>query len=517
MPIEGLIIGGATALVAAEVATWCFRAGAADQRQIRRGVVRQERQKRAAIERETRQRLAQEAYEQRGAWLDMLTECMDVVWEMRNQTRDLRSQFFNVIKSNRDILKGSPLTIQQQEAIRDCNFHLERGVETLSAYSGPYLQMFVNKIRYCKSEAFDNNFVEPEMPKDSLPDDFPVVGDNLRLSKQETSLLRESGKLYLGGHQVGSYWPVDQWTDDVEQVDVFVSGFDRDSSTWTLSPAKGAIASWTRDSAAVPVEANLLSRNRGGYEAVWHSPYGESVDLFLPFSLANNQTREAPWGTRVSLYLHSTDYRARRITVGQTLQISPEESGLALVIHPSSVAQISVIRNALEISADTFWLRSTKGNEILLRLATGEEFPVKTSDRSEAILVGEQVGLRLGHVDGAICKSSVSLCINDGNHPSQPVINGGDFLERISQRLDEQDELRSIFEEEVLETGKYQLLLEAEIQASKSQSKIEASFSKFEILNNRETDQVRFFCKDDISSVDNQMACLLYTSPSPRD
>ncbi len=127
MSIGSLIIGGGTLVLAAEIATWCFRSAAQGERQYRRAFVRnerayrhevaqRERAERRQIERETRRRLAQEAYDQRGAWLDMLTECMGTVWEMRKQTRSLRSQFQKIVRTNETLIRSSPLTFQQQRS-----------------------------------------------------------------------------------------------------------------------------------------------------------------------------------------------------------------------------------------------------------------------------------------------------------------------------------------------------------------------------------------------------------------
>lgn len=524
MSLGTIIVGGGVMLAAAEVATWCFKSAAQDQlrirrdvtrseRQARRDISRQERQRRADIVRETNRRLAHEAYEQRGAWLDMLSECMDTVWDMRKSTRLLRSQFRDAIRSNQAILQDSPLTFQQQEAIRDCIFHLERGVARLDAYSGPYLQRFIEEIQNCKSDALQNNFVEPDMPNAYLPDDFPVVGDNLRLSKQETRSFRQTGQIDLGYGESGNFSPSYSWTDESEQVDVFVDGLDRDTSIWILSPAKGAIASRAHDVVGPPLEAQLLDQNRGGCEAVWHSPFGESLAMFLPFSLADSFARAAPWGTRLPVYLHNTDYRTRRITVGQSMPSPPDESGLSLLVEPNSDATASVIKTALDISSDTFWLRNAKNEDVLLRLATGEEFKVKLDSRTGLLCIGKQVGLRLGNVDGDICKSAVSICLEGVDQPHNPVISGAEFLDRIVDRLDEQDELRSIFQEEILETGKYQLLLEAEMQASNSRDRINLAFSRYATPKDSETDHVSFnVTNGDLSSVDTQMAAEVVTS-----
>jgi hypothetical protein len=327
------------------------------------------------------------------------------------------------------------------------------------------------------------------------------------LNKKETKQLRQTGRVDLGHGQTGRFEPLFPWTDKSEQVDVFVDDFDRDSSIWILSPAKGAIASRVQNVVGPPLEVQLLDQKRGGCEAVWHSPFGESVELFLPFSLADTVIRTAPWGTRIPTYVHKTDYRTRRITVGQSRPGIPDDSGLSLIVAPDSDTTGSAIMRARDISADTYWLRNAGNDTIILRLATGQEFRVSQDVRTGLIAIGDQVGMRLGNIDGEICKSSVSLCIQGVDQPANPIIGGTEFLDRIVGRLDEQDELRRVFQEEVLETGKYQHLLEAEIQAAGSTNRINLDFSSYEIPHNSEIEHVSFsVSRGDLSQVDMQMA-----------
>ena len=305
MSIGSLIIGGGTLVLAAEIATWCFRSAAQGERQYRRAFVRnerayrhevaqRERAERRQIERETRRRLAQEAYDQRGAWLDMLTECMGTVWEMRKQTRSLRSQFQKIVRTNETLIRSSPLTFQQQEAIRDCIRKLETGIAKLQAYSGPYLQSFISAITNAKRAALRNSFIQPDMPDAVLPDDFPVAGDTLRLSPEEAHALLTTGRLALGCGQIGQLsqrLPSDL---PAEELDAFVEDYDQDTSCWKLSLAKGVIASIYQGNDTIrSVEATLLSPSKGGFRAAWHSQFAESIDLFMPFALANPAVRSA--------------------------------------------------------------------------------------------------------------------------------------------------------------------------------------------------------------------------------
>ena len=509
MSIGSLIIGGGTLVVAAEIATWCFKVAARSERHYRRDfvrsershrhdvarreraerheVARRERAERREIERETRRQLAQEAYEQRGAWLDMLSESMAAVWEMRTRTRDLRGQFQEIVRANELLIKTSPLTFQQQEAIRDCIFHLERGIARLQAYSGPYLQTFISAIKDAKRAALGNTFVEPEMPDAVLPDDFPVVGDNLRLSPEETQALLRAGVLALGCGQVGRLARGLASDKLAGEVDALVEDFDRDSSQWKLSLARGYVASASAADVAQDIEATLLSPSKGGFRAAWHSQFGETIDLFMPFALADPPMRSAPWGTRLPVFVHQTDYRTRRIVVGQRRPSPPDELGNAVLVDAGSAGARDTIERGFGVSPSTFWLTEGPLNAgrfsagLRMRVATGEEFAVSCDDARGVLVIGDQTGYRLGNVEGAICRSYIDLRFADdaGTTRTAGTLTPAEFLARIRQRLDEQEELKRVFQEESLETRKYQLLLEAELEASKSSFRVVFRYSAY--------------------------------------
>ena len=106
MALGSLIIGGGKLIIAAEIATWCFNTTANSERQYRNDFVRSERANRYQIirrekavrrdiERETRRHIDQEAYEQRGAWLDMRFVCPNNFMELREEVTRMDSHFPN--------------------------------------------------------------------------------------------------------------------------------------------------------------------------------------------------------------------------------------------------------------------------------------------------------------------------------------------------------------------------------------------------------------------------------------
>ena len=539
MALGSLIIGGGSLVIAAEIATWCFNTAAKSERQYRRDFVRseranryelvgRERAERREIERETGQRLYEEAKQQREEWHEMLTECMDSVWELRNRTSDLRGQFQGIVRANVSLIKTSPLTFQQQEAIRDCNFHLERGIARLWAYSERYLQQFIDEISEAKKVVKHNDFIQPEMPDAVLPDEFPVVGDNLLLSAEETQNLLRTGRLALGCGQVGQVSNCLNSDGLAGHVDAFVEDYDRDASCWKLSLARGAIASAIAANVAEAIEATLLSPSRGGFRAAWHSPYGESIDLFMPFSLANPAMRSAPWGTRLPVFVHHTDYRTRRIVVGQRQPAPPDDLGNTVPVETGSEGIRATIERALAVSPSTFWLTegpknvSRSNGNLSMRVATGEEFSVSCDDLRGVVRIGEQTGYRLGIVDGAICRSYISLRFADdtGKTPETGTLTATEFLIRIRQRLDEQEELQRVFQEESLETRKYQLLLEAELEANKSSSRVVFRYSAYHPTrdgdDNEEPQEVTFVIESPFSKTDLDNFAVEVLPHSPR-
>src|SRR5262249_4070366 len=151
----------------------------------------------------------------------------------RNGTRSLSQQFKEIIQANRQLLQNSPLTEQQRKAVRDCMFQLDRGIARLRAYSGPYLQQFVDQVSFAKHSALEDVFEEPDIPEPVLPDDFPVVGDRLQLDDNEVGVAVSGGHIDLGygqrGHVVGM--PL---REEIRRG-VVISDYDIDTRVWRLS------------------------------------------------------------------------------------------------------------------------------------------------------------------------------------------------------------------------------------------------------------------------------------------
>jgi hypothetical protein len=485
--IAEVIVGGVGLAVAADIAKWCFNAAAASERESRGERVRAERQYRArevqaerehrrAIEREARQRLREEMEEQYQIRVQSLQEAMTSVWEMKRGTEALVPKFMQIIKANLNLMRDSPLTEQQRKAVRDNVYQLERGIARLRAFSGPYLQGFIEQLRDPRRKAREEDFTAPDLPEPMLPTDFPVVGDHLGLSVEERQIAQTTGYVDLGFGQRGRV--IGKPSAEELCAGLFVSDYDGDNE-WLLSSARGHLAS-----AGGAVEARVIEAVRGGLLLVWNASSREAVKLFLPVALSHPSLRNAPCGTRTKVYVHDTDYRMRLVTVGVKPPECSDDAGLRLpVVVNSAETQKLLARIAVE-SPITFWRRPclpgdpTNDVVLILRVGSGEEFAARRHPGSDTLQIGEKVAWRFGTVDCLLYRSAVELAVNKPGKQGADtgVVSAGAFVNLVDNRLAEQEELLAVFKEEALETRKYQLLLEAELEAAGQASRLETVF-----------------------------------------
>jgi hypothetical protein len=486
-----VIAAGVALPIVADILKWCFRAAAAAERESRRHAVRAEREHRRQIEREARRTLREEAYRRRGKWLDMLTETMEHIWQMRKDTRALIPKFTQIVTANRKLLRDTPLTEQQRKAIRDCIFQIEKGIARLRSYSGPYLQQYVDQVSAAKRAALENDFEEPEAPEPMLPADFPVVGDRLGLDEDEIGAASTGGCIDLGFGQRGLV--IGTPSPDSLAHGVVISDYDIDRGVWRLSSALGRLCQ-----GGGAVEAMIVERVAGGYRLVWHAPSQEAVDLFLPYGLATADLKDAPWGTRVRVYVHEDDYRMRRIAVGTSPPERSDDAGLSLAVLAFDPAAAELIARLRDESPVTFWRRPGLAGDprdnpdAVLRFGSGEEFPVYKEPGANHLRLGEQVAPRLGTVDCPLYRSAVELRPLDVDEDTDhlPLVQVDAFLANVERRIVEQEELIAVFREGKLETRRYQLLLEAELEAGRQASQFEAPFSTASAsLNDHKADE----------------------------
>ena len=508
MDIGTTIIGIGAIAVTADIAEWCFRRVQNAEPKLRAELIRQEhtsrrnhvaseRQKQRQIKRETQQALQDEEYDRRGIHLDMLSEYMDKVWQMRYEAKNLRRQFLEIIRSNRNIMKSSSLTFQQQDAIHESIRSLEEGAARLDAYSGPYLQGFIDAVSNAKQAVLEMEDWDEDalIPEAGLPEDFPYAGKILCFSSEEIRSLIRCGGIEIGVGETGVLSLDTEYFDSANNTIALVERYDRDRDVWVLSFAKGYIAaSYNNQIEPHPFEVMLLTRNKGGFRAVWHMSGGESVETFLPYALMNVPPFLTPLGIYISVYIHQIDYLLRRIVVGQNPPVSKDDFGDRLLLKVAASSLRREIEQELYVSPQTFWIRES-GNcydsQLIMRLGNGSEFSVVATPTEQYLKVREKIGARIGIVDGVICSSRIDLSFSDSSSQGKTV-TASDFVKRIHERLDEQDELHNAFEEEILETKKYQLILEAAIEASKAEPLFDIPYDSYNVSECEEFNSVSF-------------------------
>ena len=150
--VTGLIAAPAIQL-AADIATWCFNAGAESQRARQRAIIcstraelASERSTQRQIDRETWERIAEERRAAHQAHYEMLGGLWNSVQDLKNSAWAVLRQFQNIRDQNCLFLQSLALIPEQRAAIHECNDQLERGIQRLRAYLEPYLQYYFGEI-----------------------------------------------------------------------------------------------------------------------------------------------------------------------------------------------------------------------------------------------------------------------------------------------------------------------------------------------------------------------------------
>lgn len=69
---------------------------------------------------------------------------------------------------------------------------------------------------------------------------------------------------------------------------------------------------------------------------------------FYAICMADAAIRSAPWGTRLPVFIHHTDYRTRRIVVGQRRPSPPDDLGNVVLVETASADVRQKIERAFE-------------------------------------------------------------------------------------------------------------------------------------------------------------------------
>ena len=156
----------------------------------------------------------------------------------------------------------------------------------------------------------------------------------------------------------------------------------------------------------MPRELTLAEWRGDCRVAWWEHTSGERLMVRLDAGGLSQRMRRAPWGTPIRAYIHTTDFFLRYISGGE--RVAREYR------HPNWHLPCE--------AAGEFWRASTKsrrsfrdkmllresgmegdpeGAAFVLRLATGDEFPIRLSRSARSITVLPQCGARLGLVQEA--------------------------------------------------------------------------------------------------------------------
>lgn len=301
------IVAAPVIRLAANIATWCFKQGAAAERQHQRDIVRSTR---AAIAAE--RRAAHQAH------YEMLQDCYLKVKGMSQDSDEIKDQFSKIKAENERMMRELALTSEQRLAIQECNDQLERGIQRLLAYRGNYLRSFFDKIKSAQHALRNHDFEYPDLPKAALPDEFPYAGELLEFDDNE---LRDFPFVDLGFGQRGRFISPSDGHRAGKPSRGLITRHDREHGLWILSAARAELAGDLASGRAFRETRSVsLGDWRGeSRQAWWQDANGESLRIDLPSGLLTRLAQRAPWGTEIPIYIQHGDFFLKRIAGGQEI------------------------------------------------------------------------------------------------------------------------------------------------------------------------------------------------------
>jgi hypothetical protein len=494
--IETIIVGyvGLSAItLVADIATWCFNNAAEGQKARQRFIVKDtqrklkaERENQRAVEREARQQIfeAQQAAHQ--AHYDMLGEMWETLQEMRDHAKQVLKQFEQIRGQNREFLKSLPLTPEQRAAIYESNDALERGIQRLRAYMGPYLQQFRDEIHDAQMALKSKEYEVPDYPDPSLPAEFPFAGDLLEFGLDE---LANYPSVDLGLGQRGRFiMPSTKPFIPTAPIVGMIQRYDRDTESWILSASTGELGRDIADGNAYRKSREVvLAESRGDLRvAWWHPPVGESIKLQINIGSLSERARRAPWGTPVQAYVHSADYFLRNIKVGE--QIAREHKYESWRLPCEASDDFWSAYNMAAQFSDKMLIRESgmqgdpTGETLVLRLANGFEYPIHPDHTSGKIWIGPQCSSRLGLMQEGNRNFFVFLLrgrLNQNAEADKASVRR--LSEAISESFAEQRDLSLLAQADSLELNKYKAVLQAQFESSRRQKTKNLEFNGWDL------------------------------------
>ena len=486
------IIGTAIALdVAAKIATWCFNDAAERERALQRNILddtraelRDERSRQYQVERNARRELAEARRAAHQAHHDMLGDLWDSIQLLRDEAWETLSQFQAISKQNQSFLRDLALTPEQRAAIHECNDQLQRGIQRLRAYIGPYLQTYQNEVKRAQAAQRNHEFITPELPTAVLPESYPISGELLEFESEE---LQSYPLVDLGHGQKGRFVTATRdFARPGGSVMGLVTHYSRDEGIWIVSAARGKLAFDIVSGAAYTEQRTVtLAEWRGDSRiAWWEHELGEKVMLSFDEGSLPQRLRRAPWGTPINAFVQSSDYFVRRIQVGA--RIAREHRHTGWTIPCSASSDFWKAYEAASAFSEKILIREAgvKGDPVdadfVLRLGNGREYPISQGDEFDRLVVGDSCGERLGLTQEG--GRTFFVFLFQGTLASSG--EGGqasELLSAIRESFAEQHDLQLLAEGDALELKKYRAVLKAEFEASQRRDVARIDFTDWSI------------------------------------
>jgi len=506
------IIGAKIAVdVAASISTWCFNNAAENQRSYQRGLVdytrrelQQERDRQYQVQREARQKAWEARQAAHQAHFEMLNGVSDSINDMADAARQVLKQFRAISNQNRGFLKSLALTPEQRAAIHECNDQISRGCQRWHAFIGPYLRHFRNELHECRESLRKHEFITPPLPSPVLPESFPFSGELMEFEAEE---LGNYPIVNLGHGQSGRFITASRTSPRPNGALVgIIDRYCREQGLWIISAARGELAMDLGSGSAFRQPRNVaLAEWRGDARIAWWQHHsGEKVMLRFEEGTLSQRMRRAPWGTQIRAFVQSSDFFVRWIRVGERIARAQKHAGWTIRCSASNdfwdaYAAASAFSNKMLIR-EAGMQGDPAGATLVLRLATGHEYPIRRDASADSIVVGEQSGQRLGLIQEAGRNLYVFLLqgnLTSGSTSESDVATR--LFSAIQESFVEQRDLSLLAEADALELRKYRAVLQAEFEASKRRESAGVEFTEWSVVDSPKTGKfVVHFQGDDV-------------------
>ncbi len=476
----------------AEIARWCFAGAENRQRAVQRDIVvrtgvalERERGRQQVLVREAERSAREQRIAAERAHKAMLGEMRDAVRSLREESKDVKMRFKQILARNQSLLCTLALTPQQQAAIHQCNDQLERGVARLEAYAGPYLQGFEEEIRRAKAALYEGEFVKPAVPEAFLPENFPYAGE---LFEFKASELSDYPEVDLGEGQTGCFLhPFGYTPRRSGRVVGMILRYDRERACWVLSEAGGDLALALRSGEAFQKPRTVVLAEPRGHVRVawWRHASGELLRMEAPVGCLSPKLRHAPSGTPVSAYLQRADLLLRRVEIGDC-PLEANRNGMRRVECVAAADFWEAYRRVAAFSPAVLVRESSReeravAGERILRLAGGQEFPVRVARETGTLEILSQCGTQMGLPWGEDRPLRVYGFCGEFVPPGRGGVRGVELLDEVEESFAQQGELSRLDEDDVLELEKYGTVLQAEFEALQRKHHCAVSFSGWSV------------------------------------